>query len=129
MARNVVSMGDINGSSGSYTFWNASTDVDLFYGLDGKCDNCSANTKLFARNKNAGFYEVIGSGEHVDDLLNRESLKKQFGMMWSSELELVDPIPSPSSGSEPVSSGIHHVVSSLSIGLVLTFTVLVALAQ
>ena len=36
MARNVVSMGDVTGSSGSFTFWKASTDVDLFYGLKDK---------------------------------------------------------------------------------------------
>ena len=90
-ARNVVSMGDVTGPSGSYTFWNASTDVDLFYGLDGKCKNCDGAT-LFQHNISTGFYEVVGTGEHVDDHLNGESVNQHFGMVWSKQLELVDKV-------------------------------------
>ena len=90
-ARNVVSMGDVTGPSGSYTFWNASTDVDLFYGLDCKCKNCDGAT-LFKHNISTGFYEVVGTGEHVDDHLNGESVNQHFGMVWSKQLELVDKV-------------------------------------
>ena len=79
-ARNVVSMGDVTGSSGSFTFWEASTDADLFFGLYGKCINCDGAT-LFQHNTTTGFYEVVGTGEHVDDLLNDESVNQHFGMV------------------------------------------------
>ena len=92
VARNVVGMGDVTGPSGSYTFWNASADVDLFYGLISKCINCIVSARLFQHNTNTGFYEVVGTGEHVDDLLNDEAVNQHFGMVWTSELELVDKV-------------------------------------
>ena len=111
VARNVVSMGEVTGSSASYTFWNASTDADLFFGLDGKCINCSADATLFRRNTGTGFYEVVGSGQHVDDLLNEEALKQHYGMVWTSDLELVDPFAGSSSSSSSSSkSGSSHSV-------------------
>ena len=126
-ARNVVSMGDVTGSSGSYTFWNVSTDVHLFYGLDGKCNNCDGAT-LFKHNTSTGFYEVVGTGQHVDDLLNDESVKQCFRKMWTSDLELVDSwiqsttCPTESSeqhSSNPLSSGAFYSLSSLAIGFML----------
>ena len=40
----------------------------------------------------------------MDDLLNDESEKQSYGMMWSNELELVDKWVKPSSESETPSS-------------------------
>ena len=104
---------------------NASTDAGLFYGLDGKCINCDGAT-LFKHNTTTGFYEVVGTGEHVDDLLNDESVNQHFGMMWTSDLELVDSwiqsttCPSDSSyQSTPLSSGASCSLSCLAIGFVL----------
>ena len=54
-ARNVVSMGDVNASSGFNSFWKSSTDVDLFFGLKSKCKNCGAKAKLFEQNTNTWF--------------------------------------------------------------------------
>ena len=88
-ARNVVSMGDVTGSSGSFSFWKSSTDIDLFFGLKSKCVNCSTNPKLFEYNTNTGFYEVVESHELVHDLLNDEAVNQHFGMVWTTELELV----------------------------------------
>jgi hypothetical protein len=88
-ARNVVSMGDVTGPSGSFTFWETTTDVDLFFGLDGKCNNCSDGATLFQHNTSTGFYEVVRTGEHVDDLLNDESVNQHFGMVWTKKLDLV----------------------------------------
>ena len=85
VVRNVVSMGDVAGSSGSYTFWKTSIDAQLFYGLDGRC---TPNAIPFQYNDNTGFYEVAESGQRVDYLLSNESFNKQFGMVWSSELGL-----------------------------------------
>ena len=108
-ARNVVSMGEVNASSDSFTFWQSSTDVDLFFGLDGKCVNCTENTTLFVHNTNTGFYEVE-NGEHVHNFLNAEVEKQNYGMFWTEDLELVDyyvepcPLPSPSPSSAPLFS-------------------------
>ena len=91
-ARNVVSMGEVVGSSGSYTFWDESTDARLLYGLRDKCFKCSASTTLFQRSPNKEFYEVVESSEVVHNLLNDEAVNQHFGMVWSSELELVNTI-------------------------------------
>ena len=65
LARNVVSMGKVTGSSGSYTFWNASTDVSSLYGLYNKCLNtvvkiqCSSNsTQTHGSMKRLGLTEM-----------------------------------------------------------------------
>ena len=149
-ARNVVSMGEVTGPSGSFTFWNTSTDVDLFFGLDGKCVNCSDGTTLFVHNTNTGFYEVFESGEHVHDLLNAEVEKQNYGMFWTKELDLeeslVEPSPSPSplssslpspspsllSSSSSQSGGLSgnkHGVSLFWIGVVVALAAHVAMAQ
>ena len=91
-ARNMVSMGDVTSSSGSYSFWNTSTDVDLFFGLKSKCKNCGANATLFEHNTNTRFYEVVESHKLVHELLNDEAVSQHFGMVWTSELELVDKV-------------------------------------
>ena len=90
-SRNVVSMGEVTGSSGFFSFWKSSTDVDLFFGLKSKCKNCSAKATLFEHNTSTGFYEVE-SHELVHDLLNDEAVNQHFGMVWTSELELVDKV-------------------------------------
>ena len=91
-ARNVVSMGEVTGSSHVYTFWDPFVDVDLFYGLDDNCVNCSTNATLIQQNTDTRFYEAIETGEHVHDLLNDEAVNKHFGLVWSSKLELVDKV-------------------------------------
>ena len=105
-------MGDVTGSSGSFTFWDASTDVHLFYGLDGKCINCDGAT-LFQRSTDTEFYEVVRYCDYLHNVLNDESEKQSYGMMWSSQLELVDEWVKPSSESEaPMSCS---VISSSSV--------------
>ena len=132
-AKNVVSMGEVTGSSGSFTFWEASTGVDLFFGLKSKCKNCGANAKLFVHNTNTGFYEVVGSGEHVHDLLNAEVEKQNYGMFWTEELDLVEaldyPSPSLSSQSGGLSGGNKHGVSLFLIGVAVALAAHVAMAQ
>ena len=131
-ARNVVSMGELTASSDSFTFWESSTDVDLFFGLDGKCVNCPDGTTLFVHKTNTGFYEVESS-EHVHDLLNAEVEKQNYGMFWTKELELVkphvEPSPSPSSQSGGLSGGNKHGVSLFWIGAVVALAAHVAMAQ
>ena len=91
-ARNVVSMGDVTGSSGSFTFWKSSNDAGLFFGLKSKCKNCTTNATLFENNISTWFYEVVESHELVHDLLNNEAVNQHFGMVWTSELDLVDKV-------------------------------------
>ena len=43
-----------------------------------------------SKTPNTGFFELVGSGEPVDDILNDEAVNQHFGMAWSTELELVD---------------------------------------
>lgn len=88
MARNVVSMGKVIGLN-SYTFWEGFIDVKSFFGLSG-CANCTSDATLFDFNTNTGFFEVVESGEHVDDLLNDGAVNQHFGMLWTNELEFVD---------------------------------------
>ena len=132
-ARNVVSIGEVNASSDSFTFWESSTDANLFFGMDGKCVNCTDGTTLFVHNTNTGFYEVVESGEHVHDLLNAEVEKQNYGMFWTEELELVEapdyPSPSPSSQSGGLSGGNKHGVSLFWIGVVVALAGHVAMAQ
>ena len=139
-ARNVVSMGEVNASSDSFTFWKSSSDADLFFCIDGKCINCTDGTTLFMQNTNTGFYEVE-SGEHVHDFLNAEVEKQNYGMFWTEELELVEapdysspspsllPSPSPSSQSGGLSGGNKHGVSLFLIGVVVALAAHVAMAQ
>ena len=86
-ARNVVCVGDISGSSDSHTFWDDGKDLDLFYGLKDKCKGCE-KAIIFEYNTSTGFY-VLENGEYVQDLLNMETLKQKYGMVWTRELELV----------------------------------------
>ena len=90
-AKNVVSIGEIDCSSRYSTFWNSSTEADSLYGLRNKCENCPEKTSLFELNTNTGFYEVA-NGEHVNDLLNDEAVNKQYGSVWTKELDLVDKV-------------------------------------
>ena len=124
-ARNVVSMGKVICESEAYGFWNASTDVDMAYGLNGICENFGVNTTLFHHNDETGDFQVDETGEHVHDLLNNESQKQSYGMYWTKELELVSHLDIPSSSSttesesnnsidpstRDLSSGVFHSLS------------------
>lgn len=87
-ARNVVSMGKVG--SGSFSFWESSTDADLLYGMKDKCHSCSSRVKLFEFNWFSGFFEVVPGGNRVHDLLNDVAQREHYGMLWTSKLNLVD---------------------------------------
>ena len=90
-ARNVASMGNVSGPR-CYSFWPEKGDVNMFYGLSGKCDACS-HERMFEQNINTGFYDIVNENDHVHDLLNDEALSEGYGMVWTSKLELVDTLP------------------------------------
>ena len=121
-ARNVVSMGDVTGPSGSYTFWERFSNVDLFYGLDGKCFNCSDDATLFKPKTNTGFYDVVGTGKHVHDLLNIEEKNQHFCMVWTKDLELVH---SGRKNCKVLSAAILHGLSPF-VFIVALFTLLIS---
>ena len=87
-AKSVVSLGDVTGSSGSCSFWGTCDDKDLFFGLDGKCSNCG-NAQVMNYNDEKQAYELVEGGEPVHVLLSDEAVKEKYGMMWSSELDVV----------------------------------------
>ena len=96
-ANNVVSMGEVTESSESFTFWDRSVSAKLFYGLKGKCINCNTDTNMFEFNSDTEFYETVKDGSHVHELLNGEVARQDYGVEWSSELELIQSF-SPSLG-------------------------------
>lgn len=87
-ARNVVSMGSVG--SGPFTFWESSTDVGMLYGREDKCIGCPSHVALFNFNWNTGFYEVVKTGDHVQDLLNDAAQRGHYGMLWTPKLDLTD---------------------------------------
>ena len=89
-AINVVSMGDMSGSSNSNSFWDKSSEVELFYGLKDKCLNCGTDTTLFRYNRLTRVYEVIWNGKPVHNLLNVVSQREHYGMLWTRDLSLVE---------------------------------------
>ena len=88
-ARNVVSMGKVIGSSQSHSFWGESTDADLFYGLKTECKNCVEDgATVFVKNERNGLYTIDGSGERVDEKLNKQTENQGYGAMWTFDLSL-----------------------------------------
>ena len=87
--RNVVSMGDVTGKSDSFSFWESSSDADLSYCLKNNCKDSTTNATLFLYNTTTECYD-IESGECVHDLLNKESLNKRFGRVWTNKLDFLD---------------------------------------
>ena len=114
-ARNVVSMGDVTGKSESFTFWNESTDVELFYGMKDKCVSCTNDATLFEYNASTGFFDDVSNHEHVHTLLNDKAVEQGYGMMWTKELDLVDHYVEPSSTSSLCSSSSSSSSSSLQL--------------
>ena len=88
-ARNVVSMGSVIGSSESCSFWKVSNDVEMFYGLKTECKKCEEDgATVFERNTTNGLYTVIGSGERVDEKLNKQAKMEKYSAMWTYDLSL-----------------------------------------
>lgn len=98
-AINVVSMGKVNGTSKTFSFWSAVLNVNSFYGLKTICSNCDMNGTAFELNSQTGFYEVVGTGAHVDELLNDKVSEENYEMYWTSKLELYETVASLSSAS------------------------------
>ena len=88
-ARNVVSMSKVIGSSQSHSFWGESTDADLFYGLKTECKNCVEDgATVFVKNERNGLYTIDGSGERVDEKLNKQTENQGYGAMLTFDLSL-----------------------------------------
>lgn len=83
-----MSIRDVSGDSGSFTFWMSSNDADLFFALNGKCSNCVGETLIQYDQKKCVF-EVVESGQNVHDILNIESAKQRYDMAWTKDLDLI----------------------------------------
>lgn len=85
-AHNVVSMGEMDSTQDLYSFWPSFSDVDGLYALEGTNNNCPG-VKLFHSTEN-GFYQLEGSTEYVGDLLSNSATERDYGMVWTRELDL-----------------------------------------
>lgn len=85
---NVVSMGEVVGKS-QYTLWEKCSNPDSFYALKDRCFNCPKVPTSFEYNDNTMFYETMSTSERVDNLLNKKAASEQYGMYWTSKLDLV----------------------------------------
>jgi len=76
IASSIVSIGGVDGSTESYTFWEEAKQTPTHvYGLYGSCVNCDASITLCAMNESDGRYHSV-DGDHstVDFLLNSEAV-------------------------------------------------------
>ena len=88
-ANNVVSIGEVIGSSSAFTFWEKSRRTLSVYCKQDNCKKYDSCVTLFILNTSTNRFDVVGNDKHVSDLLNEESECHQYGMMWNDELELV----------------------------------------
>ena len=85
-AHNVVSMGEMDSTQDLYSFWPSFSYVDRLYALEGTNNNCPG-VKLFHSTEN-GFYQLEGSTEYVGDLHSNSATERDYGMVWTRELDL-----------------------------------------
>ena len=109
--------------------------MELLYAVKDQCINWNINTTLFESNETTEFFEAVESGDHVDDLLNDQVEKQHYAMMWTSDLDLFEPIVEPSSSSlsshqsPPLSAGVSHDSSFVLCCLGFVLTTFHALSQ
>ena len=82
----VVSMGNAKGTVNSHSLWSDSAGIENIYVLDKTCNNCQSATQI--TKNSAGEYVIVGSNQRVDTVLNQISIDKQFGIIWTQELDL-----------------------------------------
>lgn len=85
---NIVLLNSVNGANYSEPFWDNASGDSLF------CDSsfCSESKAIvrFVQSAN-GLHSVINdSSKRIDDLLNWNAEGIMYGMMWTSQLNLVD---------------------------------------
>ena len=91
-ANNVVSIGEVIGSSSAFSFWVRSTDVYMVYCKQDNCKSYDSFVILFECDNETKNCKDVEDETSIDDLLNEESERHQYGMMWNNELELVKEI-------------------------------------
>jgi len=88
-ANNIVSLGTMNGTKESYSFWKEATSLPTsLYGLNDKCKSCDGNVTLIRMNDTDGHYHTVNKNEIVDTLLNEEADKQGYKMGWEKDLTL-----------------------------------------
>ena len=88
-ANNVVSIGEVIGSSSAFTFWARSIDVDMVYCKQDNCRKDRSPVVLISYDTKKRFFcSADNHHSRIDTLLNEESERHQYGMLWTNELEL-----------------------------------------
>ena len=87
-AKSVVNIGEVSGDMKSFYSWEANVEKKLFFGLTEKCMECEDGERI-EHDNTRNFYKIVGSEVYVHEQLSDESVKENYGMMWSSELDLV----------------------------------------
>ena len=88
LLNNVVSMGTLSGSSCLH-FPTSATSASSYY-LSSVCPS-STNGIPFTKGSD-GFYHTKGGNKRVDNALNEESTRVQYGMLWDTGLNLISAI-------------------------------------
>ena len=88
LLNNVVSMGELSGSSCLH-YPTSATSTSSYY-LSSVCPS-STNGIPFTKGSD-GFYHTKGGNKRVDNALNEESTRVQYGMLWDTGLNLISAI-------------------------------------
>ena len=111
-ASNIVSMGFVDGTEDTNSFWSAAHVVTSTFVLESTCQNCGG-AEIFAQNPDDKLFYVTGTGsDRLNKRLNEVVAEKGFTMLWSETLDLVKSLPG-SSSSVPSSSP-SNIPSSMS---------------
>lgn len=87
--KNVVSMGILTGTSSCQIFANSITPISSYF-LDTACN--SPTNGIQFRKGSDGLYYTTNDNKQVDEELNYNSTNEQYGMIWDTELNLINAI-------------------------------------
>lgn len=93
-ATNVINMGSLksNGQSNFGCLWNTVDSSSFSYSLKSACSVGLKSTKPFYNNSGSFCINEDGPCNLLSTVLNEESQSKDFGMMWTEDLTLVNVI-------------------------------------
>jgi len=90
-AKNVVSMGTIQGTDESYSFWQTATSSSSLFGLERSCINCNDLVIKFSQGSDKTY--LTSSKDRVDYLLNQVVKNEEYDIGWNKALNLGVVVP------------------------------------
>ena len=93
---NVVSLGIVNGSNGTYLLWDAYNTAETIkcYGVEDACETCNDSFSFLHRYEQNGRHcfmtENDGKLTRVNEILNKEAHHEGYKMYWTRNLGLSD---------------------------------------